>query len=46
MGKLAARHDLAIALHGNALAAQFHFLDKFGNADGVIEIARCAVYEN
>ena len=40
----AARHDLAVALQRNALAGQLHILDKGGDADGLLEFARRAVY--
>jgi len=41
--KGAARHDRAVALQCDALAGQAHLLDESGDADGLRELAGCAV---
>jgi hypothetical protein len=43
LGKLAARHDFAVALQRDALVAKLHLLDQLGDADRVFEGARCAI---
>ena len=41
--KLSARYDFAVALHGNALAAQLHLFEQRGNIDWGVELARLPV---
>ena len=42
-GKQTARHDLAVALQGYALAGQAHLFDECGNAGEIGKLACCAV---
>ena len=42
-GKLAARHDRAVALQGDAFAGQPHLLDERGDADGLRKLAGFAI---
>ncbi len=42
-GELAAGHDLAVALHGDALAHQVELLHQLGNAERFLECVGNAV---
>jgi hypothetical protein len=43
LGKLAARHNFAVAFHRDALVAELHMLDQRRNTERGVELLHCAV---